>query len=69
MKRGGLAAVLTVLFALAAAGAVFLYAQGARQKAESGGTVPVLVSTVDIAAGQALDPLIEPPVVASRCAF
>jgi pilus assembly protein CpaB len=55
-----MAAVLTVLFALAAAGAVFLYVQSARQKAESGGsTVPVLVSTVDIPAGQPLDPMIE----------
>ncbi len=60
MKRVGMATALTVVFALAAAAAVFLYVQSARQQAESGGdTVPVLVSTVDIPAGQALDPLIE----------
>jgi pilus assembly protein CpaB len=60
VKRGGLAAVLTVLFAVAAAAAVFMYAQGARRHAENGtSTVPVLVATTDIPAGAALDPLIE----------
>jgi pilus assembly protein CpaB len=55
-----LAAVVTVLFAVAAAAAVFMYAQGARQRAENGtSSVPVLVSTRDIPAGTALDPLIE----------
>lgn len=60
MKRSALAGILTVLFALAAAAAAFLYTQSARQKAESGQqVVEVVVSTVDIQAGQDLDPLLE----------
>lgn len=60
MKRSSLAGILTILFALAAAAAVFLYTQAARQSAErSQRMVEVLVSTVDIAAGQDLDALVE----------
>jgi Flp pilus assembly protein CpaB len=60
MKRSSLAGILAVLFALAAAAAVFLYTQAARQSAErSQQMVEVLVSTVDISAGQDLDALVE----------
>ncbi len=60
MRRGSLAAVVTILFALAAAAGVFMYAQSARNKAEKAQqTVRVLVAKTDIPAGENLDPLVE----------
>jgi pilus assembly protein CpaB len=59
MKRSSLAVVVTMLVALAAAAAVFMYVQNVRQDAtRSSATVAVLVSTVGVPAGQDLDPLI-----------
>lgn len=61
MKRGTVAAVLTVLFAVAAAAAVFLYVDRVREDAASteAATIDVIVSTQDIAAGQDLEALVE----------
>jgi pilus assembly protein CpaB len=60
MKRGATAAVITVLFAAAAAAGVFLFMKNVRQDAEKPTpTVQVVVSTQDIPANAALDPLIQ----------
>jgi Flp pilus assembly protein CpaB len=59
MKRGASAAVITLLFAAAAAAGVFLFMKNVRQDAEKPQTtVNVLVSAQDIPAGTELDPLI-----------
>ncbi len=59
MKRGSLALVLTVLLAVAAAAAVFLYVTNVKHNAATGGgTVTVVVSKQDIPANTDLDPLI-----------
>jgi pilus assembly protein CpaB len=59
MKRGASAAIITLLFAAAAAGGVFLFMKNVRQDAtKPQATVDVLVSTQDIPAGTELDPLI-----------
>jgi pilus assembly protein CpaB len=59
MKRGATAAVITLLFAAAAAGGVFLFMQNVRDQAKSPEpTVDVLVSRTDIPAGTELDPLV-----------
>jgi pilus assembly protein CpaB len=59
MKRGSMAAILTVLFALAASAGVFMYVKNAQHKAQSvQQTVQVLVSKMDIPAGESLDPLV-----------
>ena len=60
MKRGATAAVVTILFAAAAAAGVFLFMKNVRQDAtKPQATVDVLVSSQDIPAGTQLDPLIE----------
>jgi pilus assembly protein CpaB len=60
MKRGSLASLATVLLALAAAGAVFLYVTNVRNHAATGGgTVSVVVSKQDIAPNTNLDLLID----------
>lgn len=60
MKRGSLAAILTLLFALAAAAGVFLYVQNARQQAVNGEPmVRVVVATQDVPAGENLDTLVQ----------
>jgi Flp pilus assembly protein CpaB len=60
MKRGASAAVVTLLFAAAAAAGVFLFMKNVRQDAEKPQTtVNVLVSAQDIPAGTELDPLID----------
>jgi Flp pilus assembly protein CpaB len=60
MRSRGLVVAVAVVLAVVAAGAVFLYTNGVRQNAESGGTlVPVVTSSVDIAANTNLNPLIE----------
>jgi pilus assembly protein CpaB len=60
VKRGAFAAVITILFAAAAAGGVYLFMKNVRDEARSPEpTVDVLVSSQDIAAGEELDPLIE----------
>lgn len=59
MKRGATAAVITLLFAAAAAAGVFLFMKNVRQDAQQPeATVVVLVSSQDIPAGSELDPLI-----------
>jgi Flp pilus assembly protein CpaB len=59
MKRGATAAVITLLFAAAAAAGVFLFMKNVRQDAQQPETtVVVLVSSQDIPAGTQLDPLI-----------
>jgi pilus assembly protein CpaB len=59
MKRGGVALVVAVLLAVAAAASVFLYVNSVKQRAETGGgTVAVVVSKEDIPANIDLDPLI-----------
>ena len=60
MRRGSFAAVVTILFAAAAAGGVFLFMKNVRQEATTPeATVDVLVSQSDIPAGSELDPLID----------
>jgi pilus assembly protein CpaB len=60
MRRGSIAIVLTLLFAVAAAGGVFLYVQNAKERTEQAQeTVKVLVSTTDIPAGVQLDDLVD----------
>lgn len=60
MKRGGMALVVTVLLAVAAAAAVFLYVTNVKQSAETrGGTVAIVVAKEDIPASTDLDPLID----------
>jgi Flp pilus assembly protein CpaB len=60
MKRGATAAMITLLFAAAAAGGVFLFMKNVRENAKApAATVDVLVSTQDIPAGTDLDPLID----------
>lgn len=67
MKRGAVAAVLTLLFAAAAAAGVFLYVQNARDRSEQRQeTVKVLVSTTDIPAGVELDEAVEAGLFVSR---
>lgn len=59
MKRGATAAVITLLFAAAAAAGVFLFMKNVRQDAQKPQTnVDVLVSVQDIPAGTELDSLI-----------
>jgi Flp pilus assembly protein CpaB len=59
MRRGTTAAVITILFAAAAAAGVFLFMKNVRQDAKKPvETVDVLVSQQDIPANQDLDPLI-----------
>jgi len=59
VKRASVTAVVTILFALAAAGGVFLFMGSVRDGAETVETVSVVVSTQDLPAAQELDPLIE----------
>jgi Flp pilus assembly protein CpaB len=60
MKRGATAAVVTILFAAAAAAGVFLFMKNVRQDATTPqATVDVLVSSHDIPAGTQLDALVE----------
>jgi Flp pilus assembly protein CpaB len=60
MKRGATAAVITLLFAAAAAAGVFLFMKNVRQDAQKPQTtVDVLVSVQDIPAGTELDTLID----------
>jgi pilus assembly protein CpaB len=60
MKRGSMAAILTLLFALAAAAGVFMYVKNAQHRAQAvQETVQVLVSKTDIPAGESLDPLVD----------
>jgi len=60
MKRGGVALVVTVLLAVAAAAAVFLYVTNVKQSAETrGGTVAIVVAKEDIPASTDLNPLID----------
>ena len=60
MKRGSLAAILTLFFAIAAAAGVFLYVQNARQQAVNGEPmVRVVVATQDVPAGENLDTLVQ----------
>ena len=60
MKRGTFAAVVTILFAAAAAAGVFLFMKNVREDARAPEvTVEVLVSNQDIPAATELDPLIE----------
>lgn len=67
MKRGATAAVITLLFAAAAAGGVFLFMKNVREAAQKPeATVDVLVSSQDIPAAQELDPLIEEGVFVAR---
>jgi len=65
VKRRAFAAVITVLFAAAAAAGVFLFMQNVREDATGViDTVDVVVATVEIPAGEELDPLIEQGVFA-----
>jgi Flp pilus assembly protein CpaB len=66
MKRGALTAVVTLLFAAAAAAGVFLFMQNVRDSAVEVETVEVVVATRDIPAGEEFDPLIEEGAFASR---
>jgi len=67
MRRSSVAVVLTLLFALAAAGGVFLYVQNARDRSERAQqTVKVLVSTTDIPAGVELNDLVDSGVFVDR---
>jgi pilus assembly protein CpaB len=67
MKRGAFAAVVTVLFAAAAAVGVFLFMDNVRSDAaKPAETVQVLVSSRDIPAGQAFDPLIADGVFSTK---
>jgi pilus assembly protein CpaB len=60
MKRGAMAGVITLLFAVAAAGGVFLFMKNVREDAATPvKTVDVLVSREDIPAGTELDALID----------
>lgn len=60
MKRGAFAAVITLLFAAAAAAGVFLFMRNVREDARAPqATVGVLVSAQDIPAATELDPLID----------
>jgi pilus assembly protein CpaB len=60
VKRGAFAATVTLLFAVLAAGGVYLFMQNVRDEARAPQpTVQVLVSRQDIPAGEELDPLIE----------
>jgi pilus assembly protein CpaB len=60
MRRGAFAAVVTILFAAAAAAGVYLFMKNVREDARAPeATVQVLVSQQDIAAGEELDPLID----------
>lgn len=67
MRRGSIAVVLTLLFAVAAAGGVFLYVQNTRDRAEQAQqTVKVLVSTTDIPAGVELNDLVDSGIFVNR---
>lgn len=67
MRRGSIAIVLTLLFALAAAGGVFLYVQNAKERSDQAQqTVKVLVSTTDIPAGVQLDDLVDAGMFVSK---
>lgn len=67
MKRGAFTAVVTVLFAVAAAIGVFLFMQNVREDAKApAATVGVVVSSQDIPASTELDPLIEAEVFTTK---
>lgn len=60
MRRGAFAAVVTILFAAAAAGGIYLFMKNVREEARTPEpTVEIVVSSQDIPAGQEIDPLIE----------
>jgi Flp pilus assembly protein CpaB len=59
MRSRGLVVAIAVVLAVAAAAAVILYTQGVKEEAVQGGDLQtVIVSTVDIAANEPLDPLL-----------
>lgn len=59
MRSRGLVVAIAVVLAVAAAAAVILYTQGVKEEAVAGGDLQtVIVSTVDIAANEPLDPLL-----------
>ena len=66
MKRGAMTAVVTLLFAAAAAAGVFLFMQNVRDQAVEVDTIEVVVATRDLPAGQDLDQLIEEGVFVTR---
>ena len=67
MKRGAFAAVVTVLFAAAAAGGVYLFMQNVKTDAEQPvETLDVLVATQEVPAGTEFDPLIDQGVFATK---
>ena len=67
MKRGAFAAIVTLLFAASAAGGVYLFMKNVREEAHAPEpTVTVLVSRVDIPAGEELDPLIDQETFAAK---
>lgn len=67
MKRGAFTAVVTILFAVAAAVGVFLFMQNVREDAKAPtDTVGVVVSTQDIPAASEMDPLIEAEVFTTK---
>lgn len=67
MKRGAFAAIVTLLFAAAAAGGVYLFMKNVREDAKAPEpTVTVLVSLQDIPAGEELDPLIDQETFAGK---
>ena len=60
MRSRGLVVALALLLAIGATAAVFLYVNGVREDAKTGGDlVQVVVSTQDIAANTQLDPLLD----------
>ncbi len=60
MRQRGLVVALAVLLAVGATGAVFMYVNGVRNQARTGGTLTtVIVATQDITAGSDLSPLID----------
>ena len=67
MRRGTFAAVVTILFAAAAAAGVYLFMKNVREDAVAPeATVQVVVSGQDIAAGEELDPLIDQGVFVAK---
>jgi Flp pilus assembly protein CpaB len=67
VKRGAFTAVVTILFAVAAAVGVFLFMQNVREDAKTPtDTVGVVVSTQDIPAASEMDPLIEAEVFTTK---
>jgi Flp pilus assembly protein CpaB len=60
MRRGAFTALVTLLFAAAAAAGVYLFMKNVREEAAAPeATIEVLVSTQDVPANTELDPLIE----------